>query len=149
MNLHPPASRGVIPRGGVHDLLDQLDAGAVPRCTAPPVQRLGAILGLALPAFLVTAATDGTAGVRDLLRRTLRWRVGIGWYLLAVLAIPVGALLLAPLFLGQAPLQGFGNWQPLFTAFIPQLMLALVTVQFLKRLGRLLCSTDCSLATEH
>ena len=70
-----------------------------------PFSAVGAILGLALPAFLVTAATDGRAGVRDLLRRTLRWRVGVGWYLLAIFAIPVGALLLAPLFLGAAPLE--------------------------------------------
>src|SRR5688572_25266987 len=68
--------------------------GAPPR----PLSAVGAILGLALPAFLVTAATDGRAGVRDLLRRTLRWRVGIGWYVFAMLAIPVGALLLAPCF---------------------------------------------------
>jgi hypothetical protein len=75
---------------------------------APPrlLSALGAIAGLALPAFLVTAATDGRAGVRDLLRRTVRWRVGVGWYLLAMLAIPLGALLLAPLVLDQAPLQG-------------------------------------------
>ena len=75
---------------------------------APPrlFSAVGAILGLALPAFLVTAATEGRAAVHDLLRRTLRWRVGLGWYLLAILAIPVGALLLAPLFLGPAPLLG-------------------------------------------
>jgi uncharacterized protein len=105
---------------------------------APPrlFSALGAIVGLALPAFLVTAATDGKAGVRDLLRRTLRWKVGPGWYLLAALAIPVGALLLASIFLGQAPLQGFlGNWSMLFTAFVPQLLLALVTVQFFEELG--------------
>jgi uncharacterized protein len=105
---------------------------------APPrlFSSLGAILGLALPAFLVTAITNGKAGVRDLLHRTLRWRVGIGWYLLAVLAIPVGALLLAPPFLGSAPLQELGNnWPLLFTAFLPQLLLALVTVQLSEELG--------------
>jgi uncharacterized protein len=105
---------------------------------APPrlLSAVGAVLGLALPAFMVTAATDGRAGVRDLVRRTLRWRVGIGWYLLAALAIPVGALLLAPIFLGQAPLQAFGvTWSVLFTAFLPQLVLALVTVQFVEELG--------------
>jgi len=60
----------------------------------------------------------------------LRWRVGIGWYLLATLAIPVGALLLAPLFLGSAALEGLPqNWPVLFTEFVPQLLLALVTVQ--------------------
>src|SRR3712207_3537964 len=96
---------------------------------APPrlFSAIGAVLGLALPAFLVTAATDGKAGVRDLMRRALRWRVGIGWYLLAILAIPIGALLLAPIFLGLAPLQAVGeNWSLLFTVFVPQLLLALV-----------------------
>jgi uncharacterized protein len=101
-----------------------------------PFSAVGAILGLALPALLVTAATDGRAGVRDLLRRTLRWRVAVGWYLLAILAIPVGALLLAPLFLGAAPLERLPqNWTLLFTEFLPQLLLALVTVQFFEELG--------------
>ena len=36
------------------------------------VQTLATVLGLALPAFLVTAATGGKEGVRDLLRRLLR-----------------------------------------------------------------------------
>jgi uncharacterized protein len=105
---------------------------------APPrlLSALGAIAGLALPAFLVTAATDGRAGVRDLLRRTVRWRVGVGWYLLAMLAIPLGALLLAPLVLGHAPLQGLlRSWPQLFTGFVPQLLLALVTVQIFEELG--------------
>ena len=95
---------------------------------APPrlFSSLGAILGLALPAFLITAATDGRAGVRDLLRRALRWLVGVGWYLFATLAIPVGALLLAPLVLGEAQLRGFfQNWPLLFTTFVPQLLSAL------------------------
>ena len=105
---------------------------------APPrlFSAVGAVLGLALPAFLVTAATDGRPGVRDLLRRALRWRVSLGWYLLAALAVPAGALLLAPLFLGPAPLSGLlSNWSLLFTAFLPQLLLALVTVQFFEELG--------------
>jgi ABC-type Na+ efflux pump permease subunit len=36
------------------------------------VSSLGVVFGLALPAFLVTAATGGKAGVRDLLGRSLR-----------------------------------------------------------------------------
>lgn len=35
------------------------------------------IFGLALPAFLVTAAISGKAGVLDLLGRVFRWRVGV------------------------------------------------------------------------
>src|SRR3712207_8632685 len=41
------------------------------------VSSLGVVLGLALPAFLVTAATGGVAGGRGLLGRCLRGR-GIG-----------------------------------------------------------------------
>lgn len=105
---------------------------------APPrlFSAVGAVLGLALPALLITAFIDGRAGVRDLLRRALRWRVGLGWYLSAALAIPLGALLLAPIFLGKAPLLAFGeNWGLLFTAYVPQLLLALVTVQLFEELG--------------
>ena len=42
------------------------------------ITAIASILGVALPAFLVTAATSGEAGARDLLRQCLRWRVGIG-----------------------------------------------------------------------
>lgn len=101
-----------------------------------PFSALGAILGLALPAFLVTGATHGRAGVRDLLRRTMRWRVGIGWCLFAVFAIPVGAMLLAPLLLGMAPLQAFAReWSLLVTVFLPHLVLALVTVQLFEEVA--------------
>ena len=41
---------------------------------------------------VVGAAADGRAGVRDLARRSLRWRVGVRWYLLAVLGLPVVVL---------------------------------------------------------
>lgn len=105
---------------------------------APPrlFSALGAALGLALPAFLITAATDGKTGVDDLMRRALRWRVGLGWYVLAGLAIPSGGLLLASIFLGPAPLHALGqNWPLLFTAFLPQLLLALATVQSFEELG--------------
>jgi hypothetical protein len=40
------------------------------------VQTIATVLGLALPAFLVTAATGGKEAMRDLLGRLLRWRVG-------------------------------------------------------------------------
>jgi hypothetical protein len=37
---------------------------------------ISVIFGLALPAFLVTAAISGKVGVRDLLGCAFRWRVG-------------------------------------------------------------------------
>ena len=56
------------------------------------VTSLASILGIALPAFLVTAATGGKAGVRNLLHRCLRWRVGIGWYLIHTLCDEVSVV---------------------------------------------------------
>ena len=68
-----------------------------------PFDMIGSILVFALPPLLVTAIIDGRAGVRDLLARALRWRVGPRWYALALLGLPVGMFLLATTFLGTAP----------------------------------------------
>jgi uncharacterized protein len=67
---------------------------------------VGILAGPTLAGIVVTAATDGRAGVRDLLGGLVRWRVGVGWYLFAVLGVPlimlIGFLLyaLAPPDLG-------------------------------------------------
>jgi uncharacterized protein len=57
------------------------------------------------PAFLVVAATHGRAGVRDLARRSLRWRVGPQWYFVALLGLPIATVLCASALFGLAPLQ--------------------------------------------
>ena len=46
-------------------------------------------------AVLVTAATEGRAGVGRLFSGVVRWRVGAGWYVMALLALPVLTLLTA------------------------------------------------------
>ena len=64
---------------GVLDLSDQL-VGLV------------AILGLLGPSvagFIVTGATEGGAGVRRLLCRCVLWRVGLRWYLFALVVVPL------------------------------------------------------------
>jgi CAAX protease family protein len=43
------------------------------------------VIGPALAAILVTQMTQGKTGVRDLLKPLLQWRVGLVWYLVAVL----------------------------------------------------------------
>src|SRR5574341_994743 len=53
------------------------------------------LLSVALPAFLVVAAMHGKEGVRDLASRSLRWRVGARWYLIALLGVPVASIILA------------------------------------------------------
>ncbi len=66
-----------------------------------------AVFGPALAAFLVTGATEGRPGVRDLWRRCIRWRVGARWYLLVLVAVPA-LLLLSFVFLpgGTSRLHG-------------------------------------------
>ncbi len=101
-------------------LLSESGLGVVP--IQLPWQLFGTLMsvfGLALPAFLVTAATEGREGVRDLLSRILRWRVGIHWYLLALFGLLAVTLLGAIPFLGLAPLGALTeNWTLLFTVFL-------------------------------
>ena len=50
-------------------------------------------LGPMLAALLMTAVTQGRAGIRQLLRRFVLWRVGIAWYLLVLPGVFVVQLL--------------------------------------------------------
>src|SRR5438309_6916646 len=52
-------------------------------------------LGLLLPAVAVTSMVDGVEGVRELGRRVLKVRAAAGWYVLALLVVPLVGLLLA------------------------------------------------------
>jgi membrane protease YdiL (CAAX protease family) len=45
--------------------------------------------GPAASAFLVLALTSGKTGVLRLLRSIVQWRVGVSWYLVALLGLPV------------------------------------------------------------
>jgi membrane protease YdiL (CAAX protease family) len=84
-----------------------------------PFAAILSIFGLALPAFLVTAATDGKDGVRDLLSRILRWRVGVHWYLIALFGLLLATLLGAIPFFGLAPLEELAQkWELLFTLYL-------------------------------
>jgi membrane protease YdiL (CAAX protease family) len=51
------------------------------------------LLGPTLAALIMTAANEGKAGVRRLLSRLVLWRVGIQWYVFALLGIPLIMLL--------------------------------------------------------
>jgi membrane protease YdiL (CAAX protease family) len=101
-------------------LLSESGFGVLP--FALPWQVFGSLMsvfGLALPAFLVTAAKDGKEGVRDLLGRCFRWRVGVHWYLIALFGLLAVTLLGAIPFLGAAPLEALAqNWTLLFTVFL-------------------------------
>jgi membrane protease YdiL (CAAX protease family) len=97
---------------------------------------LGTILGVALPAFLVTAAMHGQDGVRHLARRCLRWRVGARWYLFSLLSVPIGALVAASAIFGLAPLHALvDKWLLLFTAVLPQLLILIVFFNLPEEIG--------------
>jgi uncharacterized protein len=70
---------------------------------------IGILLGPTLSGFIMTGATEGRAGIRRLLRRIVLWRVGLRWYLFALLGVPIvmalGTLLLPG---GLASLLGLG-----------------------------------------
>lgn len=73
----------------------------VTRFDLPVFASVGTILGVALAAFVVTAAADGRAGVDDLARRCLRWRVPVRWYLLALFGVPVATTVIAVALFGR------------------------------------------------
>src|SRR3990172_1297510 len=97
---------------------------------------LGTIFGVALPAFLVIAAMHGQAGVRDLARRCLRWRIGARWYLLTLLGLPTGVVLCASVFFGLAPLNALvDKWPLLFTVMLPYLLFRVVLFNLAEEIG--------------
>jgi len=101
-----------------------------------PYDWLGHIVGSALPAFLVTAAVLGRAGVFDLARRCLRWRVGLRWYAVALLGMPIAAMLTATAFFGAAPVNALADkWPLLFTVVLPHLLLVIVFSNVAEEIG--------------
>src|SRR5215203_5983679 len=71
-------------------------------------------LGPTLAAFIMTGITEGREGVGHFLRRFVLWRVGLRWYLFALLGIPMIAVLsvvVIPGVLGS--FQGLGALAPL------------------------------------
>jgi membrane protease YdiL (CAAX protease family) len=60
-------------------------------------------MGALLPATLyVTWPTDGRAGIKRLLSRMVRWRIGAGWWLSILVGLPALTVGLA-LLLGDLP----------------------------------------------
>ena len=57
----------------------------------------GLTLLLFSSALLVTYLEGGRSAVRQLFRRILRWRVGIGWWLVALVALPMLTVIFAVL----------------------------------------------------
>ena len=97
---------------------------------------LGNLLGVAVAAFLVVAASNGRAGVHDLASRCLRGRVGVRWYLVALLAMPVAVPLAATAFYGTGPLHNLvDRWPLLLTLLLPRLLVGIVLFNVTEEIG--------------
>ena len=76
------------------------------------------------------------AGVRDLARRSFRWRVPLRWYLISLLAPLLIFLIAVTILYGFAPLRALGqNWLLLFTAFLPALAIMILLNNVAEEIG--------------
>jgi CAAX protease family protein len=84
-------------------------------------------------AFLILASTSGKPGVLRLLRRYVRWRVGVQWYLVAVIGVAV------LIFLSMAVVPGvLAEFVAPDWSFVPFYLSSFVFVLFLPPGGPLL-----------
>ena len=91
------------------------------------IQIVGALAGPALAGVIVTAGTEGWAGVGRLLRRVIQWKVGIVWYLVLLLGPLVVLTLTASAFLGMSFLRDFLDGLPLLLAqYLPFVLVGVI-----------------------
>ena len=94
------------------------------------------VVGVGLGAFLVSYALSGRAGVADLARRSVRWRVPVRWYLIALLTVPVAATLISVVIYGPAALAAPpGGWPRALTKVVAVFLLQLVLFQMAEEIG--------------
>jgi membrane protease YdiL (CAAX protease family) len=73
---------------------------------------IGPFSGPTLSAFIMTGIIEGRAGIRRLLGRYVLWRVGLGWYLFALIVIP--AIQVLGVFVLRGTLPSFEVVTPLY-----------------------------------
>ncbi len=97
---------------------------------------LGGVLGVGFAAFLVTAALAGRDGVVDLAHRSLRWRVPVRWYWVALFTVPVAATLISFAIYGsQALASPAEGWPRALAEVVAVLLLQLVLFQLPEEIG--------------
>ena len=85
---------------------------------------LGSFTGPTLAAFVVTNAVDGKDGMRKLFRRYGQWRVGMRWYLFAILAFPILYIIAGSISLHGVPLADLrANWATFFSSYLPGILI--------------------------
>ena len=78
--------------------------------------------GPALAAFIMTSITEGMPGIRRLLKQIVLWRVGLRWYLFALVGLP--AILVLGTIVVPGNLGSFKSMNPLslLIAYLPYLI---------------------------
>jgi uncharacterized protein len=85
---------------------------------------LSVYAGPTLSAFVVTNALEGKEGRRKLLRRYVQWRVGLIWYILAILGFPIIYLIASSIVLGGVPLANLKtNLSSFFSTYLVALLI--------------------------
>jgi membrane protease YdiL (CAAX protease family) len=99
----------------------------------PRILNIGSAIAPTVAAFLILGITSGKPGVLRLLRSYVRWRVGVQWYLVAVIGV---AVLIA---LSMAVVPGvLAHFVAPDRSFIPFYLSSFVSVLFLPPGGPLL-----------
>jgi uncharacterized protein len=147
MNAWSSGRRGVARHPVLAFMLISLGIGFVTAAIPPivdsailplgrPLHGVFMSLGAGLAAFLVTAALSGRAGVADLTRRSLRWRVPLRWYLIALFSVPIGATLISLLIYGtQALATPSVGWPRALAEVAAMFLLQLVLFQLAEEIG--------------
>ena len=94
-----------------------------------------AAVSASLAGIIITGIAEGRAGLKLLFGRLLIWRVGIGYWLFAILFLPFAVLIglfLNPVFGGETA--DFSHMQPLYQ-IIPMFILFVITAGLGEELG--------------
>jgi membrane protease YdiL (CAAX protease family) len=75
----------------------------IPQAASGYLNAAAILAGPTLAAFIMTATIEGRGGVRRLLGRLVLWRVGIRWYLFALLGVPLTMLVGTMVYSGELP----------------------------------------------
>ncbi len=99
--------------------------------TAPFVV-LANLVGLLLPAVVITRVVEGRAGMRALWRRAVRVRVPLRWYGLALVVVPVATTAVAVALLGPPERTGWVLASALVSGLLVQLLLGFLTTNWVE-----------------
>ena len=90
------------------------------------------LLGPSISGILMTGIVYGRPGLRNLITRLLRWRVGIGWYAFALLLAPVLSTLL---LLARSLTPAIATAEDKISLLLTGIMFGLVSSPFFEELG--------------